>query len=656
VILMRSPADRAGDYVEILRLAGVPVSCQNSVGYFEETEISDCLCLLKVLDNPQRDIEMAAVLRSPFFGISDSDLVKIKINGKKSAGVDKGEDGENFYGLVLRYSQSGPDAELAGRLKKILAQIEDWQTAARRGDLADLIWQIYRLTGFLSFVSALPNGQARRANLLRLHDRAVQFAGFVSSGGVPSLSRFVEFIEKLRRTGQDWSAAEPEAQAENAVRIISVHKSKGLEFPVVFLVETNSPFNKKDIYNNDCITDAEDTVGLRIIERQSNSRFDSLAYQVIAEEKLKTNLAEEMRILYVATTRARERLILTASQKKKNCREILAGGFFNGGQPVPDWQLRRCRRPIEWILYGLCDQKKLHSSFETGLAEQTADDDLFSLKLYNQAELKKLNDFIIEQKIGGQDSSNLKAGTSRQDKTGSELLLQVKESLAWRYGFGDAPLLAAKTSVSQLTHGNDEYVKFDYAKSLERRPKAVEADSAVTVEGRLIGAAVHLVIAGVDLTGPINGDAIEKIKKKLLAKGAMAEATAECIDADSIVRFFESDLGKKVIDSNNKVLREWPFSFAVPASVIRDSNNESQETSDEIVIVQGIIDMLIQTPEGLMIIDFKTDNITAGDVPRRAELYSRQLELYGRAAEAILKTKLLGKWLYFLKANLACSV
>ena len=242
VILMRSLAKKASDYVEVLRLAGVPVSCEATAGYFEATEISDVVALLKVLDNPQRDIELAAVLRSPFFKISDTELAKIKIHCKTD------ERDKNFYSCVVEYCNNGWDVKLAEKLKEILVVIERWRTVARRGNLADLIWQIYRQTGFLSFVSALPNGQARRANLLKLHDRAIQFEGFVSSAGNLSLTRFVEFIEKLQEVGQDWAPAEPDAAAGNAVRILSVHKSKGLEFPVVFVAERDSQFNKRDIY------------------------------------------------------------------------------------------------------------------------------------------------------------------------------------------------------------------------------------------------------------------------------------------------------------------------------------------------------------------------------------------------------------------------
>jgi ATP-dependent helicase/nuclease subunit A len=645
VILMRSLAKKANDYVQVLRLAGVPVSCEATAGYFEATEISDCLALLKVLDNPQRDIELAAVLRSPFFKITDTELAKIRIHGKTN------EHDKNFYDSVVEYCNNGTDLDLAEKLREIMDVIERWRTVARRGNLADLIWQIYRQTGFLSFVSALPNGRARRANLLKLHDRAIQFEGFAGSAPNLSLTRFVEFIEKLQEVGQDWAPAEPDAAAGNAVRILSVHKSKGLEFPVVFLAELDSQFNKRDIYA-DFLADADYTLGLQIIDRKSNSKLRSLAHQVIAEDKLSTTMAEEMRILYVAATRAKDRLILSACEKQKHCRDLVSNGFLSGPEPVPVWQLRRCKSPLEWILYGLSDQKALHEAFETDLAA-SADDNLFSFMFYDRAQIKQLSEFVIGLKIR-KPTKPAKTKINREiiDKE----LSKINESMTWRYGFGDAPTQPAKQSVTALTHHSDEFVKIDYSAVLERQPKAVlvaQIESAETVEARLIGTATHLVISQLDLARPVTAEAIEDIKQKLLADNAVSRAVAGHIDTQSILYFFQSDLGRMVLNAENNVSREWPFTFALPASEWQDSCL-SQDTRYEIrdtIVVQGIIDMLVQTHRGLLIIDFKTDKITADRVPQRAEFYRRQLDLYGRVAGEILKQKLLAKFLYFL--NLA---
>jgi ATP-dependent helicase/nuclease subunit A len=654
VVLMRSLAKKANDYVEVFRLAGVPVSCQATAGYFEATEITDILCLLKVLDNPQRDIELAAVLRSPFFKVSDTELAKIKVHSKTN------ERYKNFYECVLEYSACGTEVKLAEKLKKVLEQIEQWRGVARSGSLADLIWQIYRQTGFLSYICALPSGEARRANLLKLHERAIQFEGFASSVGKLSLGRFVEFVEELQEIGQDWVPAEPDSSVENAVRIISVHKSKGLEFPVVFLAELDSQFNKRDI-QEDFLADVGDTLGLQIIDRRSNTKLSSLAHQIIAEKKLATALAEEMRILYVAMTRARERLILSASERGKNCQDIICDGFFLGGEPVGDWQLRRCQSPLEWVLYGLSDQKNLHEAFETGLAAEDSDN-LFSVKLYGQRELEGLCGYIHKLKDKKCQRPKVSVRSSQSKPKETKLLSRVKKSLAWRYRFGDVPLLPAKQSVTQLTHREDEYVRFDYSRVLERRPKAVmSAESVELLDGRLIGTVTHLVISQLDLGRPVTEEVIEKTKEKLLTDGAITEVVAEHINTDSIIAFFEGELGRAAFDAKNTIYREWLFTFALPASELSDTKDEGRGTreegrGDELIVVQGIIDMVVQTPEGLLVIDFKTDDVTAKGAPERAGLYREQLEVYGRAAEAILKAKIIGKWLYFLKPGCAVEV
>jgi ATP-dependent helicase/nuclease subunit A len=651
VILMRSLAKKANDYVEVLRLAGVPVSCQATAGYFQATEISDCMALLKVLDNPQRDIELAAVLRSPFFKISDSELAKIILHGRKES-----QHG-NFYSCVLGYSKNGTDKILTDKLRQILSQIEQWRTLARRGSLADLIWQIYRQTGFLSFVSALPNGQARRANLLKLHERAIQFEGFASSGGIPSLTRFVEFFEKLQEAGQDWAPAEPPASAGNAVRILSIHKSKGLEFPVVFLAELDSQFNKKDV-QADCLVDAEDTLGIQIIDHRSNSKLSTLAHQVIAEQKLSKSLAEEMRILYVATTRAADRLVLTASQKQTNCRRIISNGLLFGDKPIPDWQLRACRNLLEWILLGLSDQKVLHDAFDTGLSENAAGDDLFNFRLYNQADLKKLSEFVIEQKknkLKRRFAFSKQSGPKQADK---KLLEKVKNSLNRCYPFGDSPKLPAKTSVTALTHRSDEYFKPDYSKVFDRRPRLIlmaEPEAAEAVEPRLIGTATHLVISRLDLREPPDNNTVTQTIEKLLADKAITADAAENINMDSIIAFFSSKLGQLIFDAGNKVMREWPFTFTIAATEQSEVDGPSTSLHSvavtrqrDTIIVQGIIDLMIQTPKGLAMVDFKTDKISAAQADQRTEFYRRQLELYGRAASAIMKTDTFAKWLYFL--------
>jgi ATP-dependent helicase/nuclease subunit A len=638
VVLMRSLAERANTYVEVLQLAGVPVSCAAAAGYFEATEIRDCLCLLKVLDNPQRDIELAAVLRGPIFRITDTDLAKIRLFSK--------DQEKNFYDCVTAYAKDGDDKQLSEKLRYALADIEQWRNEAKAGSIADLLWQIYRQSNLLAFYSALPNGRARRANLLKLHDRAIQFESFAASRGSASLGRFVGFIEQLQQAGAEWSGAEPEDSAANAVRIMSVHKSKGLEFPVVFIAELDGQFNLSDL-NRDVLLGLDVPLGLAVVDKDANAKLSTPARQLLQTEKLETALAEELRILYVAMTRARERLVLTASTKRKKYESILRQGFEFADDAIAPWRLAGCRTALEWLLYSLSNQKKLHDIFDTGI--EAKGNGAFDVRLYTGDESAALSQYVDALKITKRPKA---AKSKRQGKSG--LLESVKKSLSFRYEFEPTTLLPAKQSVTQLTHYNDEFVQLDYSRSLQRRPGVVLSDELkkeFAVQGRLVGTAAHLIISSIDLNKEVNTDVVERLVDELISEGLVTKEAVECIDIDSIAQFFDSDLGRMALDSNNTVRREWPFTFSLPVSELDENSNV-----DDSLVVQGIVDMLIETSDGLVVIDFKTDHVYAGQIEERAKLYSQQVRLYAQAAEKILKKPVLGKWLYFLSAAKAFEV
>jgi len=298
------------------------------------------------------------------------------------------------------------------------------------------------------------------------------------------------------------------------------------------------------------------------------------------------------------------------------------------------------------------------------------------LKLYGQNELQQLSKFIIDlkrNKLSRTRKTSRKPASKQRESPAlvfhkkTRGLSRIKESLSWQYRFSEAPSLPAKSSVTELTHRSDEYVKFDYSTALQRQPTAVamaEADLAESPEARLIGTATHLVISQLDLTKPVTKEAVGKTLEGLLADGALSAAVAQYVNTESILAFFQSDLGRLALDPKNTIWREWPFTFALPATFVAHTSlldtqvtsHQSPITDDEVVIIQGIIDLLIKKPDGLLIIDFKTDRITAEEVSERAELYRRQLELYSRAASAILKDRLLAKWLYFLTPGCAIEV
>jgi ATP-dependent helicase/nuclease subunit A len=443
----------------------------------------------------------------------------------------------------------------------------------------------------------------------------------------------------------------------------------------VFLAELETEFNKRDI-RADLIADTGDAVGLQVIEPRSNTKLRSLAHEVISEKRLATTVAEEMRILYVATTRARDRLILTASQKRTDCGKILASGLLLGGDTIPAWLLKPCKNALEWVLYGLSDQRVLHRAFGTGLTDGTREQGLFAFRLHGEDDLKELSRFVLTLRSSKAKSVFFTRKDSSADEDNRRLLAQVKSMLSRRYPFAHAVHQAAKSSVTKLTHQDDMFAQRDYSEALDRQPAALAASSQKAMPeahlGRLVGTAAHLVISSLDVKRPVTLAVIERTRDRLVKDGAIPADVAASIDTESILAFFESKLGAIVCDQRNTVWQEWPFTFGLPAAVGGQTMEDGEQKKGghasnpqsairnpplkEVVVVQGLIDLLVRTPAGLIVIDFKTDHVFEDRVLKRAEVYRGQLELYARAAADICREKVLERWLYFLAPRQAVQV
>jgi len=632
VILTRAFEQRANNYVQILRCANIPSVSDSSVGYFATTEINDMLSLLAVLDNPRQDIPLASVLRSPLFGISDTELAQIKSHQKDQA---------DFYSLLESVAASSDDKKLQKKISDILQRLDNWRTLARRGSLADLIWQIYSQTDYLSFVSALPGGSQRRANLLKLHQRAIQFENFASSLNVISLSRFVNFLQKLIESRGDWAPAEPDSSAANAVRVMSIHKSKGLEFPVVILAETNRQF-RTNMDAGDCIVDNQAGVGLKIIDRNSGSKISSLTWQVIRERQKKQNLAEEMRILYVAMTRAKDKLILSGAAESRNCSRLLSNTALCDSEKLPDWLIEDAKSELDWILLSLAPYEKLNTNFELPVEIDCQTENLFDLKIYRPDEILRLEGQLLKKPL-----------TSRYDQIKAPvpdetLLDEIRRNLSRQYPFKKVTAIKAKQSVTSLVQAAEQFAEADYNFSFEPFEKLTGRTA-----GLVIGSATHLVIQNMDLAGPIDEGKISQTIADLLKKGYITKQVAEKIDVTSILKFFNSDSGRLVQNNKNIVTGEWPFTYAAS---VADLYPDLKNCGDEKIIIQGIVDMLIKTPDGIVIIDFKTDRIGSSQLQQRSEHYAPQLKWYCGAAGDILNVKVMGGYLYFLSVAEAVKV
>jgi ATP-dependent helicase/nuclease subunit A len=507
---------------------------------------------------------------------------------------------------------------------------------------------VYGEKGLLSFYAALPNGAQRRANLLKLHDHAIRFEHFRTTEPGNTLPRFVEFLEKLDEAQQDWAPAEPDSAGQNAVRVMSIHKSKGLEFPVVFVAELNTPFNMRDTLGA-CLID-EQMLGLQVVDQNAGAAFSSAAHQVIAERARQKTIAEEMRILYVALTRAREKLILTGSIKQAACKKLLSqcAPFAEG---LPGWKLNEARNHLGWVLAGFGNQSALHQLFETESGEAFCDDGLFYPLHIEHQQLDAITREILDAKRSLKSAAAFPKTGSPQDKEANAAFKTIKQNLAWHYDFTDVTQTPAKLSVSELTHRDDEFSAATVQRAFSKTPSVLQGGQiGGKPDAMALGSATHLVIEQIDLSVPVDSKTVKATLSRLVETGQLTEALALAVDTASIVSFFNSKSGQLAQRAGSSVLREWPFTYGLDASTI------GAQSGNEIIVLQGIIDMIIPTDDGLVIVDFKTDRITQAAISERAVKYTPQIRSYATATAGILKKPVIAAWLYFLTPQKSIEV
>jgi ATP-dependent helicase/nuclease subunit A len=432
------------------------------------------------------------------------------------------------------------------------------------------------------------------------------------------------------------------------VRIMSIHKSKGLEFPVVFVAELNTPFNMRDT-SGACLID-EQMLGLQVVNRNAGAAFASAAHQVIAERTRQKTVAEEMRILYVALTRAREKLILTGSIKQNACAKLLSqcAPFTEG---LPGWKLCEVRNHLGWVLAGFANQSALHRLFETEAGNALRDDGLFYPQHIGRQQLDAITHEILDAKRSLKAAAKSPKAGSAQDKEANAVFETIKQNLAWQYDFSDTTQTPAKLSVSELTHRDDEFSAAAVQRAFSQSPSILQSSRTHdTPDAMALGSATHLVFEQIDLSGPVDLKAVEGTVSRLVKAGQLTEALAATLDAAAIVSFFDSELGQLAQQAGSSVFREWPFTYGLNASVI------GAQSGDEIVVLQGIIDMIIPTEDGLVIVDFKTDRIAEAAINERVEKYTPQIRSYVTAAADILKQPVIAAWLYFLTPQKSIKV
>ncbi|MFF2909640.1 UvrD-helicase domain-containing protein [Paenibacillus sp. NPDC057934] len=599
------------------------------------------------------------------------------------------QDGQlTIQELAASQSVPGLSLELIAKLKHFLDQLKSWRLAARQGSLSDLIWRIYGESGYLEWVGGLPGGGQRQNNLKALYDRAVQYEQDTSARG---LFRFLLYISRLRENGGDLGIAGGSGEEGSGVRIMTIHKSKGLEFPVVFLAGMNKAFNRQDLHAR-FLMHKELGFGPRFVDRETRVTYPTLPYLAINRRSRLELLAEEMRVLYVGLTRPRDKMILVGTVRDLP-RKVAGWSAMQGREELllADHLLARGRSYLDWVGPALIRHpgaailRKLSGSEGTVSTVLHGDASHWSIHVMDSNGLSSAA-FSAKDEDGEAGAERELALAALQEgrsvpELGTTARDEIASRLAWTYPYVAASRIPAKTSVTELktllsmqeqpsydlyedhsrSGGEAEaVVSSPYRDSLRlRRPKFMERRSLTSAER---GTAYHTVMQHIPLDMTVTQVEVEETLARLQEVAILTPEQVEIIDAEQIAAFYATELGIRLLSSEWS-RRELPFSYMVPADEaypglgpldeavlgLPSSEANTPELEREEVLIQGVIDCLFRENGRLVLLDYKTDSVLEhrGGLETLREKYRFQLELYSKALNDILGESISEIWLYF---------
>ena len=665
VILTRSPGSWADTLVDVLNEEGIPAYCTSNEGYFNTVEVETVLSLLNVIDNPEQDIPLAAIMHSDIYKFTDEEMAEIvnsrgtlrpifeEHHGTEGSGAgsemvvfevpeeDQDEKDKEIYGIyrILDEDKVGSFEplrdELADKLLGLYRDIEKFRQMSHYLSIHELLYRIYDETGYYNYVTAMPSGSRRKANLDALVDMALSFEKTSYKG----LFDYIRYIEKLKKYDDDQGEASVYSDQDDLVRVMSIHKSKGLQFPVVFLSGMGRRFNKQDL-NAKILIDSEYGIGCNYVDLENKVRIPSLKRAAIREKLETDQLGEELRVLYVGMTRAVDKLILTATvgdaekllEKFRDTENGLSTTAVRNASNYLDWivmaegrlkledksEVRDIRSPISVKVYTLSDIHRIMQEREESLEEQQAS---------------------LIQQIMNLDTEG--------DEYQKELL-----SFSYNYVHQDAVGLYPKHSVSELKEAEIE--KFETERHSEGEGSwMIAADHSDTEgfsagdygsgkpdvhmtgkAGAVVGNAYHRAFERYDYE-----DAPERFMQQLKEK--LPEEEYKLIKEERFKCFMNSDLASRFrrAQRNGNLFRERHFMLNLPHNELFGTG-----TVKEHILLQGIIDAFFIEDDEIVLVDYKTDHVKTEDI--LVGRYKKQLELYAKALESITGKRVKERLIY----------
>lgn len=646
-ILMRSASTAAAVMKDSLGRRGIPAYAELSKGYFDTVEVSVMLAVLQVVDNPIQDIPLASVLRSPIVGLDGDSLAQIRTSDRDVS----------YFMAMNHYTETHQD-QLSDQLSGFINRLAEWRNLSKNHSVSGLIWQIYRDTGYYDYVGGLVGGTQRQANLKAFYDRARQYEKTSFRG----LFRFLRFIERMREIGGDLGEARALSEQEDVVRIMTIHKSKGLEFPVVFVSGIGKKFNMKDL-GSPALLHKTLGIGTRWIDSENRVSTPTLPYLAIREQLKADAVAEEMRILYVAVTRAREKLILvgTVRDAGKAARQWFPALKYRGWL-LPEYLRTSAATFLDWIGPAIVR----HGSSEAlhHLIGETPDRSVVSedQAAWNISVISAGNLDIGQAEQASKESirlARLKQWKAVESHSGVQD--EVRRRLAWSYPLRQATLFMAKQTVTEIKSQQDYFSQGQDDRLIARRFSGISRDRPRFLQqGGLSsterGTAMHILMQHLDLEHAAEETSIKNQGLALVEKEILTADQEQSLNYPAVIAFLQSPIGTKMKRAD-QVTRECPFSLVLDAAEVYPTWRHGGPETDGQVLIQGVIDCIIEDRQGLILLDYKTDRLSGRFAEKQAAIeeltrrYRVQLGLYRLAIEKIWKRKVAQIGLYAFDGN-----
>ena len=628
VVLLRSMAGKADVLIQALQEGGIPSYAEQSGGYFAAVEVQVMLALLRCIDNPEQDLAMAAVLRSPLVGLDETALAGVRLAG----------DGTLWQNLPAFVASLPDGVDEKEDLQQFMAAFDSWRTYSRRHGVAELLQRLYDDTAYVDFVGAMPGGDVRQANLKALYDRARQY----EEAGFRGLFRYLQLMDKMKEDGLDLAPAKVVSEKEDVVRIMSIHKSKGLEFPVVFVADMGKAFNRRDTQDQ-ILFHNRLGIGLKQYDPEWRMSYPTLIWSGIAAQLRWEGTAEEERILYVAMTRARDQLILTGHSSHID----------------RDWQRwtsrlnpAQAKSYFDWVMPAALAPFGAKADADYARPGAAWQDAVWQVRI-----AKAVPAGTVEE--GAYDGEPRLEALRRGDLTGTPVPSWLDEQLSWQYAYPQAVRTAAKFSVSEVKrryqelHSDELQDEADLsvpaAAVIPTAPGEDDAFAALppwlageeaAVSGAQRGTALHKALQYITPAADQTTATLRREIDAFVRQGLLSREEAKLVYVPVLAAFCQSDIGRRMAESP-ELHREYPF------TVLLAGGDPLPETeTGEQILIQGVIDCLFREDDAWILVDYKSDRLETADAFRSR--YAVQLALYKRAVEQITHRPVEETYIYSL--------